>query len=345
MNTAIIFGVTGVSGRALAEHLLAIGGWRVVGTSRRAPENLPGVEHLAVDLDDRSAMATALVGVAPTHAFYCAYARRDDEAEHLRLAEAMIRNALTAATAGGALRHAAMVTGLSHYMGVGTEAPFVEEHPRGYNKMYFVQEDILMAFAAERGFTWSVARPGTILGYAPGNLMNLGTAVAVHAILSRETGRPFVFPGTALYYNGLADVTDARLLARHLVWEATNPAAANLAFNVTNGDLFRWKHMWAQIAEYFGAVVTPHPGHQTNLAALMADAEPDWKPIVRRYDLAPSSLAQIAPFWHMDLDLGRTADSMASMTRSRKLGFLDYQSTWDTFTDLFARLRALRLIP
>ncbi len=33
------------------------------------------------------------------------------------------------------------------------------------------------------------------------------------------------------------------------------------------------------------------------------------------------------------------------MSKSRKLGFLDYQATDDSFFDLFAELRATRLIP
>src|SRR5262249_14270235 len=156
------------------------------------------------------------------------------------------------------------------------------------------------------------------------NAMNLGTAVAVYAILARETGRPFVFPGSALYYNGLADVTDARLLARHLVWEAMTPVAANKAFNVANGDLFRWKHLWAKIATYFAAPVEPYPGHPTSAAALLAGAEDDWQAIVARYALRPSTLSELAPFWHLDLDLNRSADSMGDLTRSRTMGFLDY---------------------
>jgi hypothetical protein len=36
---------------------------------------------------------------------------------------------------------------------------------------------------------------------------------------------------------------------------------------------------------------------------------------------------------------------MTDMSRSRKLGFTGYQSTEDSFTDLFAQLRADRLIP
>ena len=33
------------------------------------------------------------------------------------------------------------------------------------------------------------------------------------------------------------------------------------------------------------------------------------------------------------------------MSKSRRLGFLDYQATDDAFYDLFGRLRADRLIP
>jgi hypothetical protein len=33
------------------------------------------------------------------------------------------------------------------------------------------------------------------------------------------------------------------------------------------------------------------------------------------------------------------------MSKSRKLGFLDYQATDDSFFDLFTQLRAKRIIP
>jgi hypothetical protein len=36
---------------------------------------------------------------------------------------------------------------------------------------------------------------------------------------------------------------------------------------------------------------------------------------------------------------------LADMTKSRKAGFLDFQSTPDAFIDLFARLEAERIIP
>ena len=64
-RVAVIFGVTGVSGRAIAETLSALEGWRVVGVSRRAPELLPGVEHVVADLKDAAAAKAALAGISP----------------------------------------------------------------------------------------------------------------------------------------------------------------------------------------------------------------------------------------------------------------------------------------
>jgi len=42
-------------------------------------------------------------------------------------------------------------------------------------------------------------------------------------------------------WDSLTDMTDARQLAKQQLWAATTPAAANQAFNVINGDVFRWK--------------------------------------------------------------------------------------------------------
>ena len=44
--------------------------------------------------------------------------------------------------------------------------------------------------------------------------MNMGTTLAVYAALCKHTQRPFIFPGSAMQWNDLTDMTDARLLAR-----------------------------------------------------------------------------------------------------------------------------------
>jgi nucleoside-diphosphate-sugar epimerase len=355
-KTAIIFGISGLVGRNLAEHLWAAGGWNVIGVSRRPHRdiNLAGVDFVVCDLGDAAATRKALASAKhATHVFFSTWSRQATEAENCRVNGALIRSAIEGAVANASIRHVALVTGLKHYLGSfenygkgEIDTPFVETQARlpGDN-FYYTQEDVLFELAGAHGFTWSVARPHTIIGFSPDAAMNLGTSLAVYASLCRETGRPFVFPGSALSYNGLVDVTDAKILARHLEWEATNPGAANKAFNVVNGDYFRWRKMWKSIADYFGIDAAPYPGHETPLATMLADSGPQWNQIVQKYRLRDMAMEQVAPWWHVDADLGRTLECVTDMSRSRELGFLEYRRTWTSFESLFDRLRNERIIP
>jgi hypothetical protein len=77
----------------------------------------------------------------------------------------------------------------------------------------------------------------------------------------------------------------------------------------------------------------------------LADAGPIWLKIAHKYHLAQADLSVVSSAWHTDADLGRPIEVVTDMSKSRKLGFLDYQSTDDSFFDLFARLRQSRIIP
>jgi hypothetical protein len=77
----------------------------------------------------------------------------------------------------------------------------------------------------------------------------------------------------------------------------------------------------------------------------LADATPIWAEIARKHKLVESDLKVLASAWHTDADLGRPIEVLTDMGKSRKLGFLDYQATGDSFLDLFSRLRQERLIP
>ncbi len=141
-------------------------------------------------------------------------------------------------------------------------------------------------------------------------------------------------------------MTDARLLARHLEWAATTEAARNQAFNVVNGDVFRWKWMWRRLAGWFGLEPAAFPDQTTPLEQRqLADAGPIWAKIAARHGLAEPDLGKLASAWHTDADLGRPIECVTDMSKSRKLGFLDYQATDDSFFDLFTQLRAKRIIP
>lgn len=41
------------------------------------------------------------------------------------------------------------------------------------------------------------------------------------------------------------------------MWAATDERCANHAFNINNGDLFRWSEMWPKLARFFDLEVAP----------------------------------------------------------------------------------------
>ena len=352
-KSALVVGVSGIVGNNLARHL-AGHDWQVTGLARRPPDDIAGVQPCAADLLDPASLRAALDGLRPSHVFLATWLRQATEAENIRVNSGMVRNLLDALRPDGGVRHVALVTGLKHYLGPfeaygkGTlpATPFREEQPRlDVENFYYAQEDEVFAAAARDGFGWSVHRPHTIVGYAIGNAMNMGVTLAAYATICRETGRPFLFPGSAMQWNGLTDMTDARQLARHLEWAATTDAARNQAFNVVNGDVFRWSWMWARLAEWFGLEPAPYPGEATPLDRQLADAAPIWSDIAGRYGLAEPDLGRLASAWHTDADLGRPIEVVTDMSKSRRFGFLDYQPTDDSFFDLFAQLRTARIIP
>ena len=352
-GSALVVGASGIVGNNLARHLLEQG-WQVHGLARRPPADIDGLTPVAADLLDPAALRSALQGLRPTAVFISTWLRQQTEAENIRVNSAMVRNVLDGVAAAGSVGHVALVTGLKHYLGPFEAygkgklpaTPFREDQPRlDIENLYYAQEDEVFAASKRDGFGWSVHRPHTIIGYAVGNAMNMGVTLAVYATICRETGRPFSFPGSAAQWNGLTDMTDATLLARHLEWAATTKAARNQAFNIVNGDVFRWSWMWTRLANWFGIPPAPYAGEGIPLERQLADAGPVWGEIARKHRLAEPDLGRLASAWHTDADLGRPIEVVTDMSKSRQLGFLDYQATDDSFFKLFARLRVSRIIP
>jgi nucleoside-diphosphate-sugar epimerase len=352
VKRALVVGVTGISGGNVAERLLA-DGWEVVGLSRNPAAADARIRPLAADLEDAGAVAAAVRGTAPTHVFFTTWSRRATDAENCEVHGRMLQNLLDAVAAEQSVRHVALVTGLKHYLGpfeaygkAQPDTPFSEEQARlPYENFYYVQEDVLFAAAERDGFTWSVHRPHTLIGWALGNAMNMGVTLAVYAAICRETGRPFHFPGSREQWEAVTDVTDAGLLADHLVWAATEPAAADQALNIVNGDVFRWRRLWPRLAAALGVEAKPFEGEPAPLEGQMADAAEIWPRIVSRHGLRDLDVGRLASWWHTDADLGRTIETFTDMGRSRRLGFLGVRDTESSFTGLFDRLRAERVVP
>ena len=349
-GTALVVGATGITGGNLASYLVA-SGWSVYGLSRR-PTEQSGVIAVAADLLDPQATEHALAGLPITHVFYCTWVRRDNERENMEANGAMMRN-LFAALDSDNLAHASLVTGTKQYLGsfeaYGSgriETPFRESEPRvpGDN-FYYALEDVLFDAANRHGFAWNVHRPHTVIGYARGNAMNMGTTLAVYASICKETGQPFLFPGSQTQWNALTDMTDALVLARQMEWAATTPGAANQAFNTVNGDVFRWRRMWREIGDYFGLEVADCPETPQPLDNRMTDAAAVWRHIAEKHDLVEPDVDQLASWWHTDADLGREQECVNDTTKSRDFGFDHFRETRCAFFDLFDRLRAENIIP
>ncbi|MFK5583231.1 SDR family oxidoreductase [Serinicoccus sp. LYQ131] len=349
---ALVLGASGITGSALV-HQLTGAGWKVTGLSRSPVPGSPA-DHVSADLRSPESLRNSLSDLRPTHVFIAAWSRQETEAENIRVNGGMVRDVLGVLGPQGSVRHVALVTGLKHYLGPFEaygqgdlpDTPFLEDAERlPVDNFYYAQEDELFAAAEAHGFTWSVHRSHTVIGYAVGNAMNLASTLATYSGIQRHLGRPFVFPGSRTQWDGVVDLTDAGLLADHQIWAATTPAAADTAFNVVNGDVVRWRRLWPRIAAHLG--VDPHgPGEvPQTLEEQMAGVEGAWAALVTEHGLVEPDLERVASWWHTDADLGRDMEVLADMTRSRLLGWTGYVSTERALLGLIDRYRAERLVP
>lgn len=353
-NIALVIGATGITGSNLSEELISQG-WTTYGLARNPKNTVPGLTPVKADLLDEDSLSDALRDISPTHIFFTTWMRNDTEEENIRINSALVRNLLKVLSPKKSVQHVALVTGLKHYLGpfdayvkegILPETPVREEHPRlEHHNFYYAQEDAVYEAAERDHFSWSIHRPHTVIGYAIGNLMNMGITLAVYASICKETGAKFVWPGSEAQWNGLSDVTDAKVLAKQLIWSSTTAEAKNQAFNVTNGDIFRWKWLWHKIADYFGIEAEGYHDSVRPLEKEMAGKNEIWKMIAEKYHLQENNLDRLSSAWHTDLDLGRPIEVMTDMSKSRKLGFTAFESTDDSFINLFIKLRNEKIIP
>ncbi|MCC7426060.1 MAG: SDR family oxidoreductase [Alphaproteobacteria bacterium] len=345
---ALVAGAQGIVGSHIIAELLRRGDWEVIGLSRRAPPHVQGWRHIVVDLDnaaDCAAKLGALAGV--THIFFAARAECQDKFAEASLGLRMIANLMDAVEpAARGLRHVHLMHGTKWYGNVygPYRTPSREDDPRTPMPIfYYDQQDHIAARQQGKGWSWSAMRPGLICGWQVGSQHNLATLIAVYATLCRELALPMRFPGSEACYRALYQAVDAGLLARASVWCAEHDAAANQAFNINNGDYFRWQSMWPRIAAWFG--LDPAEPQRIVLANVMPQRKPAWQEIVRRHGLAPHPYEEIAHWPFGDFIFALGWDDISSTVKLRQAGFTEVVDSEAMFQALFARFRRERLIP
>lgn len=344
----IVAGAQGVIGRAAAIRFAAQPDTQVLGLSRRREPLIPGVEPIPVDLLDPGQVRERLAGIRDvTHIVFGAYIEKATAAEKSEVNVAILRNLLDVVEASSpGLEHITFYQGGKAYgADLGPfKTPAREDDPRLMPpNFYYDQEDLLRERQRGKAWSFTALRPEAVCGFAVGNPMNLLTVIAVYAAISKELGIPLRFPGTRAAYEALYQLSSADILAEATEWAGSTPAARNEIFNITNGDYFRWQHLWPRIARMFEmdwADPVPMP-----LTTYMADKAPLWDKMVARHGLQPIPYQNVASWGFGDFIFASGFDNISSTIKARRAGFHACIDTEEMFAQQFAELRAQKVIP
>ena len=345
MGTALVAGAAGIIGHALL-HELNHNGWKVRGLSRR---RLPDHPSIQADLTDADATAAALRDAADTtHVFYAALAPDPDLATEAARNATMLGNLLDGLeTAGAPLQRVIIYQGFKIYgihLGAKVPTPARESDPPHMPpNLYMAQEAALRERAARSRWDYVALRPDVVVGDIWGNPMNIALVIGAFAEISRALGVPLRFPGTDKAFGQLVQVTDARLLARASLWAATSDRAGGEAFNVTNGDVFRWERMWDDIARHLGMeTASPVP---LRLESHMADKGPLWRTLAERHGLAEPDLGRLVGWGFGDFIFHTETDVISDVNKVHEYGFTERLNSTTSLLNAIDSLKRQRILP
>lgn len=384
-HVGLIVGVTGMVGSRLAEILprddIPGGPWKVYGVARRPinpriyHKNMQYIQCDLMDKDQTMEKISALTDV--THVFWVITVKGRagvlEQAENSSdLNGKMLSNFLDSLIPNAPnLEHVCLQTGSEHYLGSHEisgmdmitdfhDAPFHERLPRLQNCSNFScykLEDVLfekLGAQSEIKISWSVHRPALILlGFSPSsssNSKNLLAALSVYAAICKKEGRRFRFPGNSVTWEGLMDASDAELIAEQQIWACVEANGKNQAFNVTNGDVFRWKKLWTFLAEKLGVEPADYDGRGFSMAEEMKDKSGVWEEIVKENGLVENWFEEFGEQWWLYVDriLNRNLNlknAVSSMNKSKEHRFLGFRNTESSCVEWIDMLRNHKIIP
>ncbi|KFA50874.1 hypothetical protein S40293_02453 [Stachybotrys chartarum IBT 40293] len=404
MSSAIVAGatgeksLTGVLGREIVNQMgRDPQQWKNIYALSRSKkgEVAPNVQQLHINLNANADIITQqLRGIEAEYIFFAVYLAQNTEKANWRVNGDMLQNfldALDKTGTAGKIKRIVLVTGAKQYgVHLGpVKVPMLESDPwlDDTNKFplnfYYRQQNILKGFCDRSGgqTSWTITYPNDVVGRGTGNSMDLATSLAIYAAVNKELGKDLKFPGSRAFYTGVDCFTSAALHARFCEWAATEPKAANQAFNVVNGDTQSWQNLWPQVAKRFGIKVdvgqfegepnasfdmgpmpplalyeseaglrgTVKSGKFERRIDLMGwskqeEVKKAWEALASREGLHMNGLAQ-ANWQFLSGVLGRDYDLVLSMSKAREAGWTGYEDTWYSFLRTFEELEAANVIP
>lgn len=360
-DKVLVVGASGVVGQAVLRHFAGLPGWDTVAVSRRPPVNVPdSVQHVAVDLTDRVACESLFGSLSDvTHVVYAAVYEKPGlvggwvDHDQMQTNLAMLRNVVEPLErAARGLSHITLLQGGKAYgihLDPNIKVPARERWPRHpHENFYWLQEDFLRERQPLSGWHWTVLRPRLVFGDGLGSNMNPLPAIGVYAALRREKGLPLAFPGGP---PRVYQATDADLIGEACAWAATSPNSRNEIFNLANGDVFVWHHVWPVIAQVLGMEAgEPEP---ELLAQTMPSREAEWAAIVQKHGLqAPPTFRGFvgqgfayADFQFATGQTGPLPPSLVSTVKIQQAGFHACIDTEDMLRKWFQRYQELGWLP
>lgn len=316
----LIAGGSGVIGLA-AIKAFSGAGWGVT-TLNRSALGTEQDRHIMADLlDPVSLAANADALKTVTHLFYAALRPNADPGIEADENAAMLENLVNALRQAGApLERIIFIQGGKVYgaqLGV-YKTPAREDDSRHFPpNLYFRHEDYARTLES-KGIRWTALRPDIVIGHSLGSAMNLGNLIGIYGALCRETGTAMQFPGPdAAYRNTLVNITSGDVLGQASLWAAES--GADGAFNITNGDFFRWSHVWPKLAAWFGLEVgEPQPISLTQRLKIL---RPVWQKLAETHGLAEPDLDRIALGSFGDFIFHVQTDAVFDVTKARQAGF------------------------
>lgn len=125
---------------------------------------------------------------------------------------------------------------------------------------YYHQEDLLYDYCRQTSCTWNVVRPAAIVGAVRDTAMDIMYPLAVYASVQRHLGEKLVFPADHRAWEKEQTKSSAMMNSYLSEWAVLSSAAADQAFNATDGGPFAWGHFWPQLAKLYGIEYTvPEP--------------------------------------------------------------------------------------
>ena len=320
--------------------------WLIYGVSRQAkapPRYAVAANrytHISADLlGDFSALGR-LRDV--THIVFAGFVPADGFENQVEPNRRLLENCLQA-LADCPLEQVVLLQGMKYYGShLGKfKTPAREHDPRhdGAN-YYYAQQDLLQA----SGLGWTCLRPHVICGTSSfGTTQNILAVLAVYATMVKASNEKLDWPGSEASFNSLNQATDASLLARAIAWSLHSSKTSNQAFNITNGDFFRWQHLWPRVAEVFD--VQPGTVKSQKLSEVMPHKEALWQQLARQYQLQSSSMQSLADWNFADYILNTSWDVMANTSKAREYGFPLFTDTEQMYVDLLQVMRRQNIVP